>query len=174
MKPRNPCRAGACSRLAVNIPVSLWLSANTSCLLWGGNKLLPYDLLCGGPLNDRFCEYGDPPAGGIALKISIKSLFTFPVKSCIVVPEQSKRQRVKCHRDGEFARRTKECSTMLSLHPLLHMGNPPLCSNDTRSGEWSAVYCCPIFTGTGICKLPDVSRQGFLFSRQPDSFPSPT
>jgi len=29
-------------------------------------------------------------------------------ESCIMVPEQSRRRRVKCHRDGEFARRTKE------------------------------------------------------------------
>ena len=36
--------------------------------------------------------------------------------------EQSRRRRVKCHRDGEFARRTKDFSTMLSPHPLLHIG----------------------------------------------------
>jgi len=57
--------------------------------------------------------------------ISIKKVFTFPVKSCIVIREQSRRQRVKCHRDGEFARRTKDFSTMLSPHPLLHIGKPP-------------------------------------------------
>jgi hypothetical protein len=65
--------------------------------------------------------------------------------SCRVLysnPEQSRRPRVKCHRDGEFARRTKDFSTMRSPHPLLHMGSPPLCSNDTRSGEWSAVLRC--------------------------------
>ena len=43
-------------------------------------------------------------------------------ESCIMNPEQSRRRRVKCHRDGEFARRTKERSTMLSPHPLLHIG----------------------------------------------------
>ena len=53
---------------------------------------------------------------------NVKNLFTFPLLSCIFVCEQSRRPRVKCHRDGEFARRTKECSTMGSPHPLLHMG----------------------------------------------------
>ncbi len=48
------------------------------------------------------------PGEEIDLAISIKKVFTFPVKSCIVIREQSRRQRVKCHRDGEFARRTKE------------------------------------------------------------------
>ena len=28
-------------------------------------------------------------------------------------------------------------------HPLLHIGKPPLCSNDTRSGERSAVFSLP-------------------------------
>ena len=53
---------------------------------------------------------------------NVKNLFTFSLLSCIFDCEQSRRPRVKCHRDGEFARRTKECSTMGSPHPLLHMG----------------------------------------------------
>jgi hypothetical protein len=91
------------------------------------------------------------------------SLFTFRGFSCIVTPEQSRRQRVKCHRDGEFARRTKEISTMLSPHPLLHTGNPPLCSNDTRSGEWSAVYCCPFPTGDPYPDSLAALRRGGFF-----------
>ena len=50
--------------------------------------------------------------------------------------EQSRRPRVKCHRDGELPGGRRILSTMRSPHPLLHMGYPPLCSNDTRSGKW--------------------------------------
>ena len=59
---------------------------------------------------------------GTNFRKNVKKLFTFPLLSCIFDCEQSRRPRVKCHRDGEFARRTKECSTMGSPHPLLHMG----------------------------------------------------
>jgi len=55
-------------------------------------------------------------------KLSIKKGIAISCKIVYSKREQSKRQRVKCHRDGEFARRTKVFSTMLSLHPLLHMG----------------------------------------------------
>ena len=55
-------------------------------------------------------------------EISIKKGIAISCKIVYSKREQSKRQRVKCHRDGEFARRTKDFSTMLSLHPLLHMG----------------------------------------------------
>ena len=48
--------------------------------------------------------------------------FTFSVKSCIVVREQSRRRRVKCHRDGELPGGRRMGSTMLSPHPLLHIG----------------------------------------------------
>jgi hypothetical protein len=63
--------------------------------------------------NSREDDQNDATESGtgrmlIDAKISIKILFTFSVISCIVILEQSKRQRVKCHRDGEFARRTKE------------------------------------------------------------------
>ena len=54
--------------------------------------------------------------------------------------EQSRRPRVKCRRDGELPDGRRNFSTMGSPHPLLHMGHPPLCSNDTRSGKWSAVF----------------------------------
>ena len=74
-------------------------------------------------------------------------LFTFSTESCIVNCEQSRRPRVKCHRDGELPGGRRNRSTMRSPHPLLHMGHPPLCSNDTRSGEWSAVNVLPFPTG---------------------------
>ena len=35
-------------------------------------------------------------------------VFTFDIPSCMIAFEQSRKRRVKCHRDGEFARRTKE------------------------------------------------------------------
>ena len=42
------------------------------------------------------------------LRKNWKNLFTFADNSCILCREQSRRPCVKCHRDGEFARRTKE------------------------------------------------------------------
>ena len=41
-------------------------------------------------------------------EISIKKGIAISCKIVYSKREQSKRQRVKCHRDGEFARRTKE------------------------------------------------------------------
>ena len=68
--------------------------------------------------------------------------------------EQSRRPRVKCHRDGELPGGRRILSTMRSPHPLLHMGYPPLCSNDTRSGKWfdwgslAVLLLLPFPTGT--------------------------
>ena len=59
----------------------------------------------------------------------------FSENGCIMTSEQSRRPRVKCHRDGEFARRTKDSFHDEVTAPAAHIGYPPLCSNDTRSGE---------------------------------------
>ena len=56
-------------------------------------------------------------------------------------------------------------STMGSPHPLLHMGHPPLCSNDTRSGEWSAVHVLPFPSGVPGTETPwRCVRRGFFVS----------
>ena len=89
--------------------------------------------------------------------------------------EQSRRPRVKCHRDGELPGGRRMRSTMGSPHPLLHTGCPPLCSNDTRSGQWSAVSL-PLPTGDPCPKLPDGFPPGLFIwiRRQAASAPLPT
>ena len=67
-------------------------------------------------------------------------------KFCLFVydkREQSRRPRVKCHRDGELPGGRRKFSAMGSPHPLLHIGKPPLCSNDTRLGDETGSACCP-------------------------------
>ena len=54
-------------------------------------------------------------------------------------------------------------------HPLLHMGHPPLCSNDTRSGERSAMVLLPFFPRVIrkiLTPLP-LSRKGSFVFRGP-------
>ena len=63
-------------------------------------------------------------------------------------------------------------STMRSPHPLLHMGYPPLCSNDTRSGEgFGCGHCVPgccCLSPTGqsksVIRSPTLMRRGVLVS----------
>ena len=59
------------------------------------------------------------PGGGDIRSTNIDKIIVYIFCNIVYSKrEQSKRQRVKCHRDGEFARRTKVFTTMLSPHPL--------------------------------------------------------
>ena len=92
-------------------------------------------------------------------------LFTFPRFWCIVIPEQSRKPRVKCHRDGELPGGRRKFFAMRPPHPLLHMGIPPLCSNDTRSGKGSAVYLRHFPPVIHAFHSPvGLFRRGFLFA----------
>ena len=77
-------------------------------------------------------------------------------------PEQSRRPCVKCHRDGELPGGRRNFSTIALPHPLLHMGKPPLCSNDTRSGEWSAVFAALPYGCNIRTHSPCALRTGFF------------
>ena len=69
------------------------------------------------------------------LRKNWKNLFTFADNSCILCREQSRRPCVKCHRDGEFARRTKERFPRWGHRTRCCIWDILLdCSNDTRSG----------------------------------------
>ena len=94
-----------------------------------------------------------------------KNLFTFSIESCIVRREQSRRPCVKCLWDGELPGGRRNFSTMGSPHPLLHIGHPPLCSNDTRSGDRSAVNALPFPTGDLCLSLNSLpcKRRGISF-----------
>ena len=72
--------------------------------------------------------------------------------------EQSRKPRVKCRQDGELCDGRRTCSAMGLPHPLLHNGLSPLCSNDTRSGERSAVYLTFPAVSIILYFLPDFSR----------------
>ena len=92
-------------------------------------------------------------------------LFTFSRIWCIVIPEQSRKPRVKCHRDGELPGGRRKFFAMRPPHPLLHMGIPPLCSNDTRSGKGSAVYLRHFPPVIHAFHSPvGLFRRGFLFA----------
>ena len=110
-----------------------------------------------------------------ALQRMVRIRYVFPKKYqmpiyifrdlCIMNREQSRRPCVKCRWDGELPDGRRKCfSTMGSPHPLLHIGYPPLCSNDTRSGEWLAVWiCCLSREESVICKrLPGASAPGIF------------
>ena len=56
-------------------------------------------------------------------EISIKKGIAISCKIVYSKREQSKRQRVKCHRDGEFARRTKETFHDAVTAPAVAYGN---------------------------------------------------
>lgn len=76
---------------------------------------------------------------GISPKIS-ESLFTFSPDVCIMCREQSRKPCVKCCQDGELCdRRRTFVRDRVSAPAAPYWTHPPLCSNDTRSGEWSAV-----------------------------------
>ena len=72
--------------------------------------------------------------------------------------EQSRIPRVKCRPNGELRDRRRIYSAMGLPHPLLHNGLSPLCSNDTRSGERSAVYLTFPAVSIILYFLPDFSR----------------
>ena len=72
--------------------------------------------------------------------------------------KQSRKPRVKCCQDGELCNGRRTCSAMGLPHPLLHNGLSPLYSNDTRSGERSAVYLTFPAVSIILYFLPDFSR----------------
>ena len=73
---------------------------------------------------------------------------------------------MKCCQNGELSGRRRTVSAMGYPHPLRHIGCPPLCSNDTRSGETVGQFCAalPPMGVMSILLLPlRVTRKGFLF-----------
>jgi len=116
--------------------------------------------------------------------VILKKVFTFGKKSCIVFCEQSRRPRVKCHRDGElpggrririprWGHRTRCCIWDILLD----------CSNDTRSGggfgwgTWGssdlafplcALSLLPFSTSDlKSVQLPDAKPSGSFFAALP-------
>ena len=107
-------------------------------------------------INPRGVPFGTPPPFG---KNGEKGLYNF-LPIVYDTDEQSRRPRVKCHRDGELPGGRRNFSAMGSPHPLLHIGKPPLCSNDTRSGKRSAVYSLPFEIGFVSVTLPTAFCRG--------------
>ncbi|MBE6975369.1 MAG: folate family ECF transporter S component [Ruminococcaceae bacterium] len=76
--------------------------------------------------------------------------------------EQSRDSALSASGRG-VACRTKDHSTMLSPHPLLHTGHSPLCSNDTRSGKDETG--CFVVLPIPDLELPALIARGGIFLR---------
>ena len=83
--------------------------------------------------------------------------FTFALPLCKIKGNRVGDPALSATGTGSLPGGRRICSTMWSPHPLLHMGCPPLCSNDTRSGEgFGCNGCCLAHESIETCHtLPD-------------------
>ena len=88
----------------------------------------------------------------------------FFVEMVYDTPEQSRRPRVKCHRDGELPGGRRKCLRWGHHTRCVIQDLPPLCSNDTRSGYAGLLFAAPCLRVIRILTLPDSFVGIFVFS----------